>query len=128
MNRFVSVIIPVFNDAKRLKICLAALEKQTYPQDYYEIIVVDNGSDKSLENVVRQFPRVKLACCLDPGSYAARNHGIYIAKGEILAFTDSDCIPARDWLETGVKCLLTTANCGLLAGKIEIFFLKLRSP
>lgn len=121
MERFVSVIIPVFNDAERLKICLTALETQTYPQDCYEEIVVDNGSDESLENIVKQFPQAKLAYCNNPGSYAARNHGISLAKGEILAFTDSDCIPASDWLTMGVKRLVATANCGLVAGKIEIF-------
>ncbi len=122
MDRLVSVIIPVFNDAERLKICLAALEAQTYPQDDYETIVVDNGSDESIENIVKQFPQTRLAYCIEPGSYAARNRGISLAEGEILAFTDSDCIPAPDWLATGVKWLLTTVNCGLLAGKIEIFF------
>ena len=122
MDRFVSVIIPVFNDPEHLKICLTALETQTYPQDCYEEIVVDNGSDESLENIVKQFPQAKLAYCNNPGSYAARNHGISLAKGEILAFTDSDCIPASDWLTMGVKRLVATANCGLVAGKIEIFF------
>ncbi|MDJ0594376.1 MAG: glycosyltransferase family A protein [Pleurocapsa sp. MO_226.B13] len=122
MNRFVSVIIPVFNDRDRLEICLTALEGQTYTKDNYEAIVVDNGSDESLENLVEKFPQAKLAYCQRPGSYAARNHGIALAKGEILAFTDADCIPQPDWLETGVKRLLDTTNCGLLAGKIELFF------
>ncbi|MDJ0742883.1 MAG: glycosyltransferase [Xenococcaceae cyanobacterium MO_167.B27] len=122
MKQFVSVIIPVFNDPERIQICLAALEKQTYPRNYYEVIVVDNGSDESLENLVKQFPQARLAYCLEPGSYAARNHGIFLAKGEILAFTDSDCVPAPDWLEKGVKWLSATVDCGLVAGKIEIFF------
>ena len=122
MPQFVSVIIPVFNDGKRLRICLAALAKQTYPQDFYEVIVVDNGSEESLENLIQEFPQTKLAYCLVPGSYAARNHGIALAKGEILAFTDSDCIPALDWLKKGVERLLETDNCGLVAGKIAIFY------
>lgn len=128
MNEFVSIIIPVFNDAERLKICLAALEKQTYPRDCYEVLVIDNGSDESLENVVRQFPQAKLANCSSPGSYAARNSGINLAKGDILAFTDADCIPAKDWLETGVRRLVATANCGLVAGRIDLFFQKSDRP
>ncbi len=48
---FVSIIIPVFNDAKRLQTCLAALESQTYPSSCYEIVVVDNGSDDDIEEV-----------------------------------------------------------------------------
>lgn len=120
---FVSIVIPVFNDEKRLQLCLAALAKQTYERSRYEIIVVDNGSD-DIDKVRRL-----LALCEDavfaqesiPGSYAARNQGISLAKGEIVAFTDADCIPASDWIEKGVQHLLNTPNCGLVAGKIEVF-------
>ena len=49
---FVSVIIPVYNDPERLKTCLQALEEQTYPKSAYEVIVVDNGSDESIEPLV----------------------------------------------------------------------------
>ncbi|MBD1804923.1 glycosyltransferase [Microcoleus sp. FACHB-SPT15] len=121
---FVSVIIPVFNDAKRLKICLEALENQTYPKSLYEVIVVDNGSDEAedIEGVVAQFEKAIATYESAPGSYAARNKGISLAKGEVIAFTDADCIPAPDWLEKGVENLLQTPNCGLVAGKIEIFF------
>jgi glycosyltransferase involved in cell wall biosynthesis len=121
-SQFVSVIIPVFNDAERLKSCLLALENQTYPKNLYEVIVVDNGSDESIEEIVSEFAQVKPTYEASPGSYAARNKGISLAKGEILAFTDSDCIPAADWVENGVKNLLSTPNCGLVAGRIDLFF------
>jgi len=51
-TRYVSVIISVYNDAERLKLCLQALEEQTYPKGYYEVIVIDNGSDESIEPIV----------------------------------------------------------------------------
>ena len=121
-SHFVSVIIPVFNDSEGLQKCLEALENQTYPQDLYEVIVVDNGSDESIEGIVNQFKRVLATYESTPGSYAARNKGISLAKGEVLAFTDSDCIPAYNWLETGVQNLLSVPNCGLVAGKINMFF------
>jgi glycosyltransferase involved in cell wall biosynthesis len=121
-SSFVSVIIPVFNDHERLKLCLQALESQTYPQDLYEIIVIDNASHERVEETVRQFRQVSVAYEKQRGSYAARNKGILLAKGEILAFTDSDCIPASDWIETGVRQLLSTPGCGLVAGRIEVFF------
>ena len=121
-SNFVSVIIPVFNDSERLQKCLEALQNQTYPQDLYEVIVVDNGSDESIESVVNQFNQALAAYESTPGSYAARNKGISLAKGEVLAFTDSDCLPAYNWLETGVKHLLSVPNCGLVAGKINMFF------
>ena len=121
-SHFVSVIIPVFNDAERLQKCLEALENQTYPKDLYEVIVVDNASDESIESVVNRFNQALAAYESTPGSYAARNKGISLAKGEILAFTDSDCLPDYNWLETGVKHLLSVANYGLVAGKINMFF------
>ncbi|NJL35339.1 MAG: glycosyltransferase [Leptolyngbyaceae cyanobacterium SM1_4_3] len=121
---FVSVIIPVYNDAGRLKICLEALANQTYPQSQYEIIVIDNGSDavEQVEAVVAQYPNAIATQELKPGSYAARNHGLTLTKGEVIAFTDADCVPAVDWLEKGVHHLLTTLNCGQVVGKVEIFF------
>lgn len=121
-NAFISVIIPVFNDSERLKTCLEALENQTYPKSLYEVIVVDNRSDENIEGVVHQFGQAFATCETCPGSYAARNKGISLAKGDVIAFTDSDCIPASDWIEKGVANLLYTPNCGLVAGKIELFF------
>jgi len=97
---FVSVIIPVYNDPERLKTCLQALEEQTYPQSSYEVIVVDNGSDESIEPIVTEFNQAKAGYEPHPGSYAARNKGLSLARGEVIAFTDADCIPALDWIET----------------------------
>lgn len=121
---FVSVIIPVYNDSDRLKTCLAALEQQNYVKDLYEIVVVDNGSDDyvAVKQMVAQFPHARLTQESTPGSYAARNQGIEIARGDVFAFTDADCIPANDWIEAGVNYLSTTPNCGLVAGKICMFF------
>ncbi|BAZ06807.1 glycosyltransferase [Calothrix sp. NIES-3974] len=121
-RQFVSVIIPVFNDNEHLQICLEALQRQTYPQELSEIIVIDNGSTQDVESVVNQFAQVKLTYESQPGSYAARNKGISLAKGEIIAFTDADCIPGENWLENGVEKLLNTPNCGLVAGEIKLFF------
>ncbi len=125
---FVSVIIPVYNDAERLKKCLLALEKQTYPQAQYEVIVVDNASEENIKDVVSQFPQARLTFENSPGSYAARNQGISIAKGEILAFTDADCIPTPNWIETGVKHLLSLSRPGIVAGGIKMFFKNPNNP
>jgi glycosyltransferase involved in cell wall biosynthesis len=61
-------------------------------------------------------------------SYGARNKGIKNAQGEVIAFTDSDCIPADEWIKNGVANLLKTENCGLVAGEIDIFFRKPNTP
>lgn len=118
---FVSVIIPVYNDSHRLKLCLMALQSQTYPKGCYEIIVVDNNSEEDIAGVVDGFKQVKLFFAKQPGSYSARNAGLKVATGEILAFTDSDCLPASDWLEKGVHIASETPNCGLVGGQMDIF-------
>ncbi len=121
-KHFVSVIVPVLNDSERLRNCLKALENQTYTKSLYEVIVIDNGSHDNIENVVSRYSKAILYHESKPGSYSARNKGLSIAKGDIIAFTDSDCIPAQDWIEKGVANILRAPNCGLLAGKINVFF------
>lgn len=118
----VSVIVPVFNDEQSLESCLTALTHQTYASSQYEVIVVDNGSTElgKVEAIVKAHPPVKLVQELTPGSYAARNQGISVAQGEILAFTDADCIPSSTWLEQGVQTLIANPQCGLVGGQIKM--------
>ncbi|MEO0970395.1 MAG: glycosyltransferase [Cyanobacteria bacterium J06639_18] len=127
-NLFVSIIIPVYNDTARLKTCLMSLEKQTYSQDLYEVIVVDNNSEEDIKKIVNQFKQARIAYENSQGSYAARNQGISVAKGYIFGFTDSDCIPNTDWIEKGVEKLLQVPNCGLVAGEVQIFFKNPEKP
>jgi cellulose synthase/poly-beta-1,6-N-acetylglucosamine synthase-like glycosyltransferase len=117
-----SVIIPIYNDADRLGTCLAALEAQTYPRSEFEIIVVDNGSTDNVAEVARRFPRVRLLSEPTPGSYAARNRGLAVATGDVIAFTDSDCIPGPQWLANGIAALRRDDRCGLVAGGIRVTF------
>ena len=117
---FVSVVIPVWNDGARLVTCLEALETQDYPAERMEVIVVDNGSGDGPGNLETRFPRIRFAQERTPGSYNARNRGIQLARGEILAFTDSDCIPAADWIANGVRRLSEMSRIGLLAGSVEV--------
>jgi glycosyltransferase involved in cell wall biosynthesis len=127
---FVSVIIPVFNDLERLQHCLAALAQQTYRRSHYEIIVVDNGSDhpEQVQTAAAPYHNVKVVEEPTPGSYAARNQGITLAAGTIIAFTDADCLPAPDWLAQGVHCLRATPNCGQVVGRVQLFFANPQAP
>lgn len=130
LHPFVSVIIPVFNDTNRLLKCLQSLAQQTYPQGLYEVIVVDNSPspDPNLLPLPDQFPNLVLAHEPRAGSYSARNHGLNLAQGTIMAFTDSDCLPNLDWVEKGVNWLTQNPNCGLVAGQIRFFFRDPKSP
>lgn len=125
---FVSIIIPVYNDAERLRKCLTLLEQQTYPKMRYEVIVVDNNSTEQLQPMVAEFNQAAYAFEATPGSYSARNRGLAIAQGTILGFTDSDCAPALDWIENGVRQLQQHPHCGFVAGCIEFFFADPKNP
>ena len=129
---FISVIIPVFNDGPRLRECLGALADQTYPKDHFEVVVVDNspGADQALVGLPEEFSTLTLTVAHQPrrGSYAARNLGLTLAQGPAIAFTDSDCIPAADWLERGAQHLSQHPDCGLVAGRIKFFFQSPESP
>lgn len=119
---FVSVIIPVLNDSRRLEVCLEALSNQTYPKSSYEVIVVDNGSDEDIKGLVSRFQVAFPAYETVPGPAAARNRGISLAKGDILAFTDADCIPCSSWIEKGAESIRSVAGCGMVGGRIDFVF------
>ena len=86
----ISVIIPVYKDAKRLAWCLDSLCDQFSDEDEFEITVVDNEGSLASELDETKFKNTKFVVELEPGSYAARNKGIQLSKGEWLVFTDSD--------------------------------------
>ncbi len=114
----VSVIIPTYRDWPRLLLCLDAIAQQTLPRGEFEILVVDNDAvhaPPSLPDGVR--------CVHQPEgfSYAARNAGARLALAEVLAFTDADCLPAADWLASGLAALAAQPECGLVAGRIDVF-------
>lgn len=98
MSVRISVIVPVYNSARYLPVCIASLLAQDYPRDQFEIIMVDNNSTDRSAAIIAGFPKVKLVAETKQSSYAARNHGVALAAGSILAFTDSDCAVAKDWL------------------------------
>jgi glycosyltransferase involved in cell wall biosynthesis len=116
---FTSVIIPVRDDDDGLRRCLEALRAQTYPASRFEIVVVDDGSEPPVEAEV-DTGGVTLLRRAGAGSYAARNAGMSVARGEILAFTDADCLPDAAWLERGVARLASAGNQIVVAGAIEL--------
>jgi glycosyltransferase involved in cell wall biosynthesis len=118
----VSVIIPHFNDVIRLEKCLRALMSQSIEKKIYEIIVVDNNSKEDLSFLKASYPDVIFLLEDKVGSYAARNKGLLQAKGSIIGFTDSDCIPDKDWLKNGKIALESIDGCGVVGGKISLFF------
>ena len=94
-----SVVVATHNRKESLRCCLHSLQDQTLAAT--ELIVVDDGSDDGTAEMVQlEFPAVRLVRQdTNCGPAAARNKGLLLATGEIVAFTDDDCLPSPDWLQ-----------------------------
>jgi GT2 family glycosyltransferase len=92
--------VPTRDRPSALEACLAALAAQSLV-DRLEVIVVDDGSVAADEvaAVVARHPNARLLRCGGDGPAAARNAGAREARGEILCFTDDDCLPEVNWIE-----------------------------
>lgn len=112
---FVSVIVPHYNDLVGLKQLMPALAGQSWPRDRFEIIIGDNNSRCGLEAVRKEAPGAIVVEAPIQGAGPARNAAVAVARGNILAFTDSDCIPAPGWIEAGVAGL---ARFDFLGGEV----------
>lgn len=119
-KRFVSVIVPAHQAMGHLADCLRALAAQSFGAGDYEVIVVDNGGNDGLEDLLAEYPVMRAIKEDAPGSYTARNAAIEHARGAILAFTDADCVPDREWIAEGVKALSAADELGIVGGRIEL--------
>ncbi|MDJ0688671.1 MAG: glycosyltransferase [Xenococcaceae cyanobacterium MO_188.B32] len=118
----VSVIVPIYNGDRDLPELSERLEKQTYPDEKVEYLLVDNNSrDRTaeiLENIVRKNNNFHhLTQNKIQSSYAARNLGIRQAKNDILVFTDADCRPQPNWLSEIVRPFIKP-EVGIVVGEI----------
>ncbi len=99
---FVSVVVPAYNTESMMELCIKSLLSQTYPKDRYEIIIIDNNSTDDTASIIKKYPVIYLSETEIQSPYAARNKGIKHAKGEIIAFTDSDCVADKDWISNAI--------------------------
>lgn len=118
---FVSIIVPVYNDRKRIGRCIESLLRQSYPADRREIIIVDNNSTDGTRDVIARYPVTLLIEKDRQSSYAARNLGIRHAKGDILAFTDSDAWAHAHWLRFAVEAMQRD-GIEYVACRVKMFF------
>ena len=97
-----SIVIPTYNRPEKLASLLRSLVLMDYPKDSFEVIIVDDGSERKPEAAIAEF-KSDLNIVLLPADHGgparARQKGIDIARGRFLAFTDDDCAPATDWLK-----------------------------
>ncbi len=95
---FVSVIIPVRNRPEDIDACLASLQGLDYPRDRLEIIVVDDASDDETPQAAAKHPVRLIRLKRHRQASFCRNLGARLARGDILAFIDSDCVADPLWL------------------------------
>lgn len=117
-----SLIIATFNRCDSLRRTLSCIEQQHVDADW-ELIIVDNRStDETAEFVERFSVESKLNVVLvhepKPGLGNARNAGLRAAKGELVLFTDDDCLPAKDYLEKTLQVFHEDPNVGFVGGRI----------
>lgn len=114
----VSVIVPHYHDLKGLDVCLSRLAAQTFDQPY-EVVVADNNSPEGEAAVAAVVgDRARLVIVKEKGAGPARNGAVAAARGDILAFTDADCVPSLDWLERGIAGL---ARGDVVGGRVEVW-------
>jgi len=124
-----SVVVPTWRRPALLARCLQALLAQTLQPSLYEIVVADDAPEEAVRELVERL-RTRARCELPrcelryvpvretQGAAGARNAGWRAARGEIVAFTDDDTIPDRDWLLAGLRALAGGASA--VTGRVEM--------
>ena len=109
---FVSVIIPARNEEKAIEKCLLSVLNQSWPQDRFEVILInDHSTDRTKEiaiDLTKEYPNLQVIDLLEDNlnSYkkAAIALGIKHSSGEIIMQTDGDCVVTSDWIRSMIAC------------------------
>ena len=116
----ISVVIPMYNASKTIRLCLEALSLQEIlPQ---EVIVVDNNSTDNCREIVEEckehFKHLNIILCEESkqGYGAPRNKGARVAVGEIIAFTDTDCLADKFWVKNILSAFSQDKDLGIVGG------------
>lgn len=94
----ISVIIPTLNSADSIGYTLSSIFSDGFSGGSFEVLIVDGGSTDDTVEIAKRYP-VKVFKCEKPGAGSARNVGMKNARGDILCYTDSDCIVKEQWLD-----------------------------
>ncbi|MGV7223630.1 MAG: glycosyltransferase [Nitrospinales bacterium] len=119
---FFSIIVPTYNRPRKIALCLEALSRINYPHSRFEVIVVDDGSRPPVQTHTSPFfDKMNLTVITqeNAGPSLARNVGAKCAKGDFLAFTDDDCMPASDWLQTLSLRFKVSPGCAIVGRSVN---------
>jgi O-antigen biosynthesis protein len=113
-----SVIVPAYNAQPTIDECVRSLLELRYPSEALELVVVDNGSTDATADILSRYEgRVRVLHEPARGAAAARNAGLASAEGEVVAFTDADCVVDPDWLRH-IVVPLHNPRVGIAGGAI----------
>ena len=116
---FISIVVPVLNTAHTIRDLMESLNKLDYDKNRFEIIVVDGNSTDGTRKIVSEYP-VKLIDEEGSGLNAARNTGIKWSIGDIIAYTDGDCVVPSNWVRSIAKNF-NDPLVGFVGGPVEAF-------
>ena len=117
----ISIIIPVKNRPQDIQECLTSLASLDYPKDKVEIIVVNDGSTDLTTKVIQTFNIKAIHLPQSIGASACRNVAARKANGNLLGFTDSDCVPHSDWLRE-LSPYFNDERVGIVGGYVSNFY------
>ncbi|PSB17037.1 glycosyl transferase, partial [filamentous cyanobacterium Phorm 46] len=114
-----SVIVPTYNRPEKLTACLQSFVEVEYPCDKFQVIVVNDSTEISVETTISPFQNqlnLTLLTQANSGPATARNTGAFAAEGKFLVFTDDDCTVGADWLQNLEKRFVETPD-SLIGGR-----------
>lgn len=118
----ITVIFATFNGERTLPTMLEAFRKLHVPEDGWEIIAVDNASTDQTASIIHKYSDslpITYLYQAKPGKNYALNHGLTVAKGDLIVFTDDDVIPQQDWLVQWRRCVDFRSDYGMFGGAIK---------
>lgn len=114
----VSVIVPVYNGERTIGDCVESLFALSFPRDDVELLLIDNASSDTTSTILERYSdRAIILHERKRGPAAARNCGLRNATGDIVAFTDADCVVQPDWLSR-IIAPLHDPGVGIVGGTI----------
>lgn len=124
-NIKISIIIPTYNRPQLLTRCLLAIISSVFPEESFETIIVGDGINRKTKKIVtlfqKHFPNIRyLEHPKNLGPAASRNTGWRSAQGDIIAFTDDDTVPDRNWLSEGYKIFNKKRRVDAVFGNVYV--------
>lgn len=119
----VSIVIPVRDQPEDIVECLQSVVNLDYPEDKFEVIVVDDGSGDNISEVVSSFNVNLIRLEKSQGASVCRNIGAEKARGDILAFLDADCVARKNWLREIIP-FFDIKGIGAVGGLVDSYYHK----